>query len=91
MSNSKLALVSGPKLYKTIDKQITDITGNKLKLAFIFETIDSLTTYIKNDEDTSYEWTKNYKYNDLWSIAFLFSTILIFRNCYSQRFYILVG
>ena len=48
MSNSKLALVSGPKLYKTIDKQITDITGNKLKLAFIFETIDSLTTYIKN-------------------------------------------
>lgn len=51
MSNSKLALVSGPKLYKTIDKQITDITGNKLKLDFIFETIDSLTTYIKNDED----------------------------------------
>lgn len=41
------------------------------------------TLNINNDEDTSYEWTKNYKYNDLWSIAFLFSTILIFRNCYN--------
>lgn len=51
MNNSKLALVSGPKLYKTIDKQITDITGNNLKLDFIFETIEALTRFVKTDED----------------------------------------
>ena len=50
MSNSKQALVSGPRLYKTISKQINDITGNNLNPDFIFETIDDLTKYIKNDD-----------------------------------------
>lgn len=50
MNNSKLALVSGPKLYKTIDKKITDITGKDLKLDFIFETVDALTRFVKTDE-----------------------------------------
>jgi hypothetical protein len=40
------------------------------------------TLNISNDEEESYEWTKTYKNNDLWSIVLLFSTIIIFRTCY---------
>jgi hypothetical protein len=50
LDNSKIALASGPKLYKTIDKQITDITGNNLNLDFIFETVEALTRFVKTDE-----------------------------------------
>ena len=32
--------------------------------------------------NTEYNWVKNTKYNDLWSISFIFATILIFRKCY---------
>jgi len=41
------------------------------------------TRNVHNDEEESYEWSKNYKRNDLWSVAMLFATILIFRNCYN--------
>ena len=41
------------------------------------------TRNVYNDEEETYEWTKNYKCNDLWSVAMLFATILIFRNCYN--------
>ena len=30
-----------------------------------------------------YLWTENKKYYDLWSIAFIFSTIIIFKTCYN--------
>jgi hypothetical protein len=30
-----------------------------------------------------YEWTENKKHFDLWSIAFIFSTIIIFKTCYN--------
>lgn len=33
-------------------------------------------------DNTEYNWVKNTKYNDLWSISFIFATILIFRKCY---------
>jgi hypothetical protein len=41
------------------------------------------TLNVNNDDEESYEWTKNHKNNDLWSIAFLFFTIMVFRNCYN--------
>ena len=41
------------------------------------------TRNVHNDEEETYEWSKNYKRNDLWSVAMLFATILIFRNCYN--------
>jgi len=41
------------------------------------------TRNVHNDEEETYEWSKNYKRNDLWSVAILFATILIFRNCYN--------
>ncbi len=34
----------------------------------------------KNSEQ--YNWVKNTKNNDLWSVSFIFATILIFRKCY---------
>jgi len=34
------------------------------------------------DDNTEYNWVKNTKNNDLWSISFIFATILIFRKCY---------
>lgn len=33
-------------------------------------------------DSTEYNWVKNTKNNDLWSISFIFATILIFRKCY---------
>ena len=33
-------------------------------------------------DNTEYNWVKNTKNNDLWSISFIFATILIFRKCY---------
>ena len=42
-----------------------------------------VTRNVHNDEEETYEWSKNYKHNDLWSVAMLFATILIFRNCYN--------
>jgi hypothetical protein len=37
----------------------------------------------ESDKDnTEYNWVKNTKNNDLWSISFIFATILIFRKCY---------
>jgi hypothetical protein len=33
-------------------------------------------------DNAEYNWVKNTKYNDLWSISFIFATILIFRKCY---------
>ena len=33
-------------------------------------------------DNTEYNWVRNTKYNDLWSISFIFATILIFRKCY---------
>ena len=35
-----------------------------------------------NKNNTEYNWVKNTKNNDLWSISFIFATILIFRKCY---------
>jgi hypothetical protein len=37
-----------------------------------------------NDRTYTYYWTKNNKYYDLWSIAFIFASILIFRNVYNN-------
>ena len=37
----------------------------------------------ESDKDNNeYNWIKNTKNNDLWSISFIFATILIFRKCY---------
>jgi len=37
----------------------------------------------ESDKDNNeYNWVKNTKNNDLWSISFIFATILIFRKCY---------
>ena len=41
------------------------------------------TLNVCNDKEDSYEWTKNCKNNDLWSISLLFATIIIFRYCYN--------
>ena len=41
------------------------------------------TLNVYNDKEDSYEWTKNCKNNDLWSISLLFATIIIFRYCYN--------
>ena len=41
------------------------------------------TRNVGNDDEETYEWIKNYKDNDLWSTAFLFFTIMVFRNCYN--------
>jgi len=35
-----------------------------------------------NTDNNEYNWVKNTKNNDLWSISFIFATILIFRKCY---------
>lgn len=35
-----------------------------------------------NKDNTEYNWVKNMKNNDLWSISFIFATIIIFRKCY---------
>ena len=37
-----------------------------------------------NDRTNSYCWTKNNKYYDLWSIAFIFASIIIFKNVYNN-------
>ena len=42
------------------------------------------TTNVFNDNEEKYVWTKNNKYYDLWSIALIFATILIFRKCYNR-------
>jgi|LakMenE01Jun11ns_1017448.scaffolds.fasta_scaffold9940280_3 hypothetical protein len=42
------------------------------------------TANVFNDNEDKYVWTKNDKYYDLWSIAFIFATILIFRKCYNR-------
>lgn len=42
------------------------------------------TTNVFNDNEEKYVWTKNDKYYDLWSIAFIFATIIIFRKCYNR-------
>jgi hypothetical protein len=42
------------------------------------------TTNVFNDNEEKYVWTKNDKYYDLWSIAFMFASIIIFRKCYSR-------
>jgi hypothetical protein len=41
------------------------------------------TLNVYNDKEDSYEWTKNCKNNDLWSISLLFATVIIFRYCYN--------
>ena len=42
----------------------------------------------KNTDDnpsaTEYNWVKNEKKNDVWSISFIFACILIFRKCYTN-------
>jgi hypothetical protein len=43
------------------------------------ETLNTDDNY-KNSEQ--YNWVKNTKNNDLWSVSFIFATILIFRKCY---------
>ena len=42
-----------------------------------------LTHNVKNDDEESYEWSKNTKQNDLWSVAMLFATIIIFKRCFN--------
>jgi hypothetical protein len=37
-----------------------------------------------NTNISEYHWAKNEKKNDLWSISFIFASILIFRRCYSN-------
>ncbi len=36
-----------------------------------------------NTNNSEYNWVKNEKKNDIWSISFIFASILIFRKCYS--------
>ena len=43
---------------------------------------DTLNVDESNKDNTEYNWVKNTKNNDLWSISFVFATILIFRKCY---------
>ena len=40
------------------------------------------TNNISDTKDDDYLWTKNNKRYDLWSIAFIFSTIIIFKDSY---------
>jgi len=42
------------------------------------------TNNVFNDNEDKYVWTKNDKYYDLWSIAFIFASIIIFRKCYNR-------
>ena len=42
------------------------------------------TSNVFNDNEDKYVWTKNDKYYDLWSIAFIFASIIIFRKCYNR-------
>ena len=37
-----------------------------------------------NTNNSEYNWVKNEKKNDIWSISFIFASILIFRKCYSH-------
>ena len=41
------------------------------------------TNNTSNIKDDTYTWTKNNKKHDLWSIAFIFSTIIIFKKSYN--------
>ena len=41
------------------------------------------TNNTSNSKDDTYTWTKNNKKHDLWSIAFIFSTIIIFKKSYN--------
>ena len=41
------------------------------------------TNNISDTKDDEYLWTKNNKQYDLWSIAFIFSTIIIFKDSYN--------
>ena len=41
------------------------------------------TNNISDSKDKDYLWTKNNKRYDLWSIAFIFSTIIIFKDSYN--------
>jgi hypothetical protein len=43
---------------------------------------DTTNTDDNYKDSTEYNWVKNTKNNDLWSISFIFATILIFRKCY---------
>lgn len=38
-------------------------------------------TYYSADDEDKYEWTKNYKYRDLWSVALVFASVIILRSC----------
>ena len=47
-----------------------------------------VTLNIDNHTGTfEYNWVKNHKQNDLWSVSFIFATILIFRKCYTYYKY----
>jgi hypothetical protein len=41
------------------------------------------TNNTSDSKDDTYTWTKNNKQHDLWSIAFIFSTIIIFKKSYN--------
>ena len=41
------------------------------------------TNNTSDNKDNTYTWTKNNKQHDLWSIAFIFSTIIIFKKSYN--------
>ena len=41
------------------------------------------TNNTSDSKDNTYTWTKNNKQHDLWSIAFIFSTIIIFKKSYN--------
>jgi serine/threonine protein kinase len=43
---------------------------------------DTMNTDENYKDSSEYNWVKNAKNNDLWSISFIFATILIFRKCY---------
>jgi serine/threonine protein kinase len=43
---------------------------------------DTMNTDENYKDSTEYNWVKNTKNNDLWSVSFIFATILIFRKCY---------
>jgi hypothetical protein len=43
---------------------------------------ETLNTDESNKDNNDYNWVKNTKNNDLWSVSFIFATILIFRKCY---------
>ena len=42
------------------------------------------TNNTSDDNDDCYFWTRNNKYYDLWSIAFIFASIIIFKNIYNN-------